>query len=534
MKQESEFLHHAPCDDCGSKDNVAVYSDGHSYCFGCGTHKNKTSQTKPVEKIPTDFIDGDITALRSRNISHDTCQKFNYTVGKTSQKGKPCQVANYYDSDKTLVAQKLRTADKEFMWRGNKQKALLFGQHLWRDKGKMVVITEGEIDAMSVSQVFQHKWPVVSITSGAQGGASDIMKQLEWLEGFESVVFLFDQDKPGTESALKCAKLISPQKAKIATIPLKDANEMLVKKRYRELTDCIWGAKVYKPDGIVDGADIWNEVLREDEYVTAPYPFDCVELKTKGLRKGELVTITAGTGVGKSSFCRHLALTLLEKNFKVGYIALEENMKRTALGIMSIALKVPLHMTRENVDDETLRKTFEKTIGNGNFFLYNHFGSTESDNLLNKIRYLAKGCSADFIVLDHLHMALSSLGDAQTNDERKLIDYTVSKLRTLVEETGVGLILVSHLRRSEGDKGFEDGKQVGLNSLRGSASIGQLSDMIISMERNLQSTDDLVKLSILKNRFSGETGYAGSLRWDANQGILEEANDTEFTDGELG
>ena len=53
-------------------------------------------------------------------------------------------------------------------------------------------------------------------------------------------------------------------------------------------------------------------------------------------------------------------------------------------------------------------------------------------------------------------MALSALGDAHTNDERKLIDYTVQKLRTLVEETGIGLILVSHLRRSEGDKGFED------------------------------------------------------------------------------
>ena len=144
------------------------------------------------------------------------------------------------------------------------------------------------------------------------------------------------------------------------------------------------------------------------------------------------------------------------------------------------------------------------------------------DNLLAKIRYLAKACSVDFVILDHLHMALSALGDAHTNDERKLIDYTVQKLRTLVEETGIGLILVSHLRRSEGDKGFEDGKFVGLNALRGSASIGQLSDIIISMVRDLKSDTNLTQVNILKNRFSGETGHACNLYYDLKTGCLSE------------
>ena len=172
-----------------------------------------------------------------------------------------------------------------------------------------------------------------------------------------------------------------------------------------------------------------------------------------------------------------LLITDLQKDFKVGYIALEESIKRTSLGIMGVSLHKPLHLTREGVDDDTFRHTYNATVGNGNFYLYNHFGSTVADNLISKIRYLAKACAVDFVILDHLHMALSALGDGHTNDERKLIDYTVSVLRTLVEETGIGLILVSHLRRSEGDKGFEDGKNVTMNALRGSASIGQLSDL---------------------------------------------------------
>jgi len=277
----------------------------------------------------------------------------------------------------------------------------------------------------------------------------------------------------------------------------------------------------------VAGADLWDDIQKEDNYVTVQYPFECLNTKTHGLRKGELVTITAGSGVGKSSFCRHVALHLLKNNYSVGYIALEESIKRSALGIMGIEMGKPLHLDRKGVDDKKLKEVFDNTVGSGKFYLYNHFGSTASDNLISKIRYLAKGCGVDFVILDHLHMALSSVGDETTSDERKLIDYTVSKLRTLVEETGIGLILVSHLKRPEGNKGYEDGVAVSMNSLRGSASIGQLSDMIISMSRDLQSDKNLTQVNVLKNRFSGETGKACTLYYDLETGCLQE------TDGDL-
>ena len=305
---------------------------------------------------------------------------------------------------------------------------------------------------------------------------------------------------------------------------------MILANKVKELTDCIWSSKAYRPDGIILGADIWNDIQTEDNYVTAQYPFECLNTKTHGLRKGELVTVTAGSGVGKSSFCRHVALSLLEQKYSVGYIALEESVKRSALGIMGVHLKKPLHLTREGIDEKQLHTTFTSTIGNGKFYLYNHFGASAADNLLSKIRYLAKACNVDWVILDHLHMALSALGDEHTNDERKLIDYFVSKLRTLVEETGIGLILVSHLRRStEGDKGFEDGKQVTLSSLRGSQSIAQLSDMVLSMSRDLKAENNIAKLQILKNRFSGETGNACSLHYDLATGCLAEVK-TEVLD----
>ena len=525
VKNDSTFISHQPCPACGSKDNLAVYSDGHVYCFGCVYTKNhyKEKGEKVTEPTLQDaFIQGTTTPLQKRKLNEETCSKFNYQIG--THNGKPVHIANYYNEERELVAQKLRYPDKTFQWIGQASDSTLFGQHLWRDKGKMVIVTEGEIDCLSVSSVNDNKYPVVSIKTGAQGARRDLLKELEWLEGFESVVLMFDQDDAGKKAAVECAKIFSPNKAKVCTLPLKDANEMLVKGKAKELINCIWSAKAYRPDGIIAGRDVWDDIVKDDDKVTIEYPFSCLNTKTHGLRKGELVTITAGTGVGKSSFCRHVALHILERKFSVGYIALEESVKRSALGIMGLALGKPLHMGIDTVCRDKLKEVFDKTVGNGNFYLYNHFGTTASDNLISKIRYLAKGCGCDFVILDHLHMALSAIGDENTSDERKLIDYTVSKLRTLVEETGIGLILVSHLRRPEGNKGYEDGVAVSMNSLRGSASIGQLSDMIISMSRDLQSDKNLAKVNILKNRFSGETGHACTLYYDLETGCLNETD----------
>jgi twinkle protein len=98
-------------------------------------------------------------------------------------------------------------------------------------------------------------------------------------------------------------------------------------------------------------------------------------------------------------------------------------------------------------------------------------------------------------------------------------------LRTLVEETGVGLFLVSHLRRPEGDKGHEQGAKTSLSQLRGSHSIAQLSDMVIGLERDQQGKNpNVTTLRVLKNRFSGETGLAGYLEYDRDTGRLAECS----------
>ena len=103
-------------------------------------------------------------------------------------------------------------------------------------------------------------------------------------------------------------------------------------------------------------------------------------------------------------------------------------------------------------------------------------------------------------------------------DERRMIDTTMTKLRSLVERTGIAMFLVSHLRRTNNDKNHEEGARVTLGQLRGSAAIAQLSDAVIGLERDQQRTtsDNSTTVRILKNRYSGETGRACELTYDLN------------------
>jgi twinkle protein len=520
----SEFIRHAPCPHCGSSDAYSLYTDGHGWCFACNTHDRGDGApegTKRKRMASTDLIQGrEFAALGKRRITEETARKFSYHLAE--YKGKPVQVADYYDPrGEGVVAQKVRFADKTFVALGNMKAAGLYGQHLWRDGGKMVVVTEGEIDALSVSQLQNNKWPVVSVPNGAQGAKKAIQKSLDWLQGFQSVVFMFDNDEQGRAAALECAEVLPPGKAKIASLPLKDASDMLMAGRGGEVIDAIWGAKSFRPDGIVSGAEMWDALAKEDAVTSIPYPYTGLTDKTAGLRQGELVTVTAGSGIGKSLLCREIAHYLVkEKQETVGYIALEESVKRTALGFLSMELGKPLHISRADVTEEQLKAAFDATLGTGRVFLYDHFGSTDSDNLMARIRYLAKGCGCKWIVLDHISIVVSGIEDG---DERRTIDNTMTKLRTLVEETGVGMLLVSHLKRPEG-KGHEEGAITSLSQLRGSAAIGQLSDIVIGLERDQQDEDEANKTTvrILKNRFTGETGVAGTLVYNKETGRLRE------------
>ena len=524
-----KFIRHTQCEACGSSDANAVYEDGSTTCFSCGVSKQDPNVSAQKIQRGNYNLKTDVTyeALVKRKIREDTAKKYSHGISEVN--GKRVHVATYKSSNGSPVAQKIRDASKKFSWIGDGKDVGLFGQHLFNG-GKMLTICEGEIDALTVSQIFDNRWAVVSVPHGAQSAAKYIAANLDFCNNFEKVVLCFDQDKPGQDAAKQCAELFTPGKAAITYLSEKDPNEMLVKGLTKELINAVYSAKVYRPDGIISSKDTWDLVTAVDDTETADYPFDDLNTITGGLKKGALVTVCAGSGIGKSLFCKEVAYSLLQQGKKVGYIAFEESVKRTMQGLMSIRLNKPLHLNTTLVDAAELKEAWDE-VASDSLYLYDHFGSTDSDNLLNKIRYMNKALGCDYIFLDHLSIVMS--GASASLDERRLIDSTMTSLRTLVEETGISLTIVSHLKRIEGNRSHEDGVAVSLSHLRGSQSIAQLSDQVLALSRSTTSdTKDLTTLSVLKNRYSGETGEAATLKYEPTTGRLQQTDPLEVAPSE--
>jgi twinkle protein len=191
---------------------------------------------------------------------------------------------------------------------------------------------------------------------------------------------------------------------------------------------------------------------------------------------------------------------------------------------MSAAVGKSLHIG--NHDRTALTEAYSHSLAKWNLFLFDGFGSFDPDVIYNRIEYLACGLDTKVIFLDHLSILMSGL----EGDERRMIDVTMTKLRSLVERTGIAMFLVSHLRRTSNDTNHEEGARVTLGQLRGSAAIAQLSDGVIALERNQQADrgGSSTTVRVLKNRYSGEVGVACQLTYDLDTCKFTETEANDF------
>ena len=546
--EKSKFIKHKlPCHKCGGSDPVSLNNDGSAYCFSCTTffqeydevnRENVVDFKAPRNTFLSSYT-GSFNELTDRGISQKTTTKFGVRSIVNNNKEIIQHIYPYFNGTE-IVGTKTRIVDnKTFKWNGTLEGTGLFGEQLYSTKGaKYLTITEGECDAMAVSELFQGKWAVVSLKRGAAGAVKDIRESIEFVESFQNVVLCFDNDKAGRKAARDVARILKPGKVKIMSFPsgFKDANDMLRNKKFQEFTNSWWQSKTYTPSGIVELSSLKEEWLHREEKESISFPWEGLNKKLYGLRQGELVTFTGGTGLGKSSVVRELEHWLIKQTKdNIGIVALEENKLRTTDGIISIEANDRLYLSekRKTYSDEELITLFDKVIEKDRVFVHSHLGVTDVEEFFSKLRYIIVGCECKWVIVDHLHMLVNVLTEG---DERRGIDSLMTRLRSLVEETGVGMILVSHLRRAAGERGHEKGVQVSLSHLKGSQGIAQLSDSVIALERNQQAEDieeaNTTKVRVLKSRYTGDTGLACSLKYNSETGRLHEITDEETFENE--
>jgi len=519
---------HLPCTMCGSSDAYAIYDNG-GYCHSCKVSEG-TPSNRQVKKEQHNMAlsKASYSAIPDRAISQDTTTFY----GVMSDADR--HLYPYSDQAGTWVSNKVRRLPKQFSTEGDTQGLQLFGQVKFNGGGKYLTITEGEIDAMSGYELLGSKYPVVSVRSSSSA-LKDCKTNFEWVDSFQHIVLAFDADKPGQEAAKQIAELFG-HKVKTMKMDrkLKDANSYLQKKMFKDFSQQWWNAEVHKPDGVVSGKDMWDAVSKDVAVDSVPYPWEELQRLTYGMRLGEMITITAGSGMGKTQVLRELFHHILSTtDYHIGGMFLEETVGTSGKGLMSIDASIPFHLPDAEYTQQDLRAAFDNTLALDRVEYYDSFGSNQIGTILNTIKYFAKAKDCKYIFLDHISILVS---DQQSGDERKALDELATKLKTLTMELDICLIMVSHAKR-QSTKAHEEGGKTSLSDLRGTAAIGQLSNMVLGLERDGQSEDtsirDTTLIRVLKNRFSGLTGPSSMLKYSQGTGRLSEVTWDQVTEPEV-
>lgn len=530
-KEESHFLYHVPCDACGSSDGGGIYSDGHTYCHVCKKYvpgDGEQPRQSASSRKNMSLITGEYRDLNARKIKEETCRFFGYQVGDF--KGQKVQIAPYYNGVGEMVAQKVRFPDKEFTVLGNlKESSGFFGSRHWGG-GKKIVITEGEIDCMTVSQMQANKWPVISVPHGAQGAAKAIKANLDYFDKFEEVILMFDMDEPGAKAAQDCAALFHPGKCKVASLSMKDPNELLQAGLGDQIVSAIWQAKAYRPDGLVGIPDLMEE-LNKDLETGLPWFLPKLTEMTFGRRYGEIVGLGAGTGIGKTDlFTQQIAYDIEVLKMDVGLIFLEQQPAETATRIAGKLAGKRFHVPDGSWTKEERNAWVLKL--DGRVTLYDNFGETEWEVVAAKIRYMAVSEGKRLFYVDHLTAM------ADTSDERASLEQIMKEMASLAKALKIWIFYISHLATPEG-KSHEEGGHVSIRHFKGARAIGFWSHFMFGMERDQQAEDERVRqtttLRCLKDRYTGQaTGQVLYLGYTPTTGLLYETEPPEeqsaFTD----
>jgi len=287
----------------------------------------------------------------------------------------------------------------------------------------------------------------------------------------------------------------------------KDANEYLQAGETEELRNLWWNSKKYLPETIVSSFKEFSDILREPAQKGVSYPWCTISEMTYGIRTSESVLITAQEGVGKTELMHAIEHHFLkETDYAIGAIYLEEPKKRHLQAIAGLELSKPVHLPDSGVTDDQVISALEKVVRvDDRLHLYSHFGSDDPESLLDTIRFLVAARSCRVILLDHITMAVSGLAG---EDERRALDYLSTRLEMMVKELDFALIIVSHVND--------------VGQTRGSRYISKIADIRIDAVRDVNSGENVVYLSISKNRFSGRTGPAGKLIFDPDTFTLRE------------
>ena len=559
------FIKHESCTVCGSSDGKAVYEDGSHYCWVCNDAslsaeykqelQSKRGSNKPRKTIEREKVNMEVKVSTKPIISDDENQEIKskttvqangfrsirddiykmFGVRHTVKNGEVSEQFYPVTQEGQLSGYKIREVPKNFRSKGRAgADCELFMQFRFNRGGKYIAICEGEIDSLSAYQMLNDynkskqsdfETAVVSPTTGANS-KKQIAAQYKFLDSFENIVLMYDNDKAGKEAAEELIKYLPKGKVKVATLRYKDPNEYLENDKQREFVSDFYNAKTFVPVGVLPSSGLYDRIIQQTEVAKVPFPpfmKKLNEMFVGGMPLGYIFNVAADTGVGKTTYVNEMIYYwIFNSPHKIGIVSMELDAGQYGEVLLSRHISRKLALMPDVTEKlEYLGSDFVKqksnelmTDSNGSdrfYLLDNRDGSVEE--IQNTIEELVVSCACKVIILD----PLQDLLDGLSNEEQALF---MKWSKGFIKSHGVTFVLINHMRKSDNS---------GEMDIMGSSTIIKSAAANIILKRDKLAEDPIVRntttVFVPKNRVCGLTGDAGAFYYDNQTHTLHDLDD---------
>lgn len=353
---------------------------------------------------------------------------------------------------------------------------ILFGMQTIPENQSFLVISEGELDALSL---FEFDIPAVSVPNGAGTGQKNAWIDLcwEWLEPFSEIFLCMDNDDPGQQAAIDIANRLGLHRCKLVTLPKKDANECLTSGVSKvEIFACLQDAKTFDPEELRSAGSYTDRVIerffpKEGKRPGIDLPWNKTQNRLR-LYNGEVSIWTGTNGHGKSLLLGQVMLGAVKQGYSCCVASMEMQPEKT------LSRMIQQDVQTDTPTEQAIRQTLIRL--NEDVWIFDLQGTAKRDRLLEVFKYAFHRYGIRQFVIDSL--AKVGLGEDDYNGQKSLVD----ALGDFAKKTGSHIHLVAHAR-----KGADEFNAPNKMDVKGTGALTDMVDNVLCVYRNKAKERDL-------------------------------------------
>ena len=507
---------------CGAKGNMITLARDFNFSLGNDVDEyfNRRKRYKDLSRYPRPIVRAPAVAyMENRGISQMITERYGITTQKDRDN---ILVFPFFDEFGKLQYVKYRKADfdkkkdKNKEWAESDCKPILFGMDRCdAEHNKTLVLTEGQIDSLSVAEAFGGDINAVSVPTGCNG-FTWVPYCWDFLGKFETLIVFGDHEKGRITLLDEMQKRFHGVVKHVRTedyLDCKDANEILTRHGKQAVRDAVNNAVIVDSKRIKKLSKVESKNMAEMEAVSTG--ISQLDKLIGGFYFGQLVILTGERGLGKSTLGSQFIVNGVNQGLDAfcysGELpdwSFQEWFDRQCAGREYInVLTSELGFDNYLVDAAALELIHDWY--DEHCYIYDNAviesADTENETILETLETAIKQYGCKMLLIDNL---MTAIEDDLASDLYRQQTAFVRALTKLAKQYNVIIILVVHPRKSNGYSFSND-------SVAGSSNITNLADVV--MNYALPKDDDELKpdriLQVSKNRLTGKVNFGGIPLW---------------------